>query len=116
MTPTLEETIRGLAARGEISDLSLSMNSSHTKWRACYVPCSQFGQSFAEDLDPIKAIMMALTTIKLKSKRAPTDREIAAADALSTAKIDQATVDVVPDEYLAGIQARTTEAEIDDLM
>lgn len=67
-TQTLEDAIRALAARGEISDLSLSMNSSHTKWRACLVPCSQFGMSVAEDTDPIKALTLAMS-VKLTSKK-----------------------------------------------
>jgi hypothetical protein len=68
MTATLEQTIRDLAARGEISDLSLSMNASHTKWRAVLVPCSQFSMSVAEDVDPVKALMMAMN-VKLASKK-----------------------------------------------
>jgi hypothetical protein len=66
---TLEQTIRDLAARGEISDLSLAMNASHTMWRACFVPCSVFGQSFAEDVDPVKALLLALSSAKLASKK-----------------------------------------------
>jgi hypothetical protein len=93
-TPTLEETIRALAAKGEISDLGLSMNSTGTKWRASFVPCSQHGVSYAEDADPVKALILALSTIKVRRRALPTtDRELAADEAKATAKIDQTTVD-----------------------
>lgn len=95
---TLEDTIRGIAERGELSNLSLSMNSSHTKWRASFVPCSVFGQSFAEDVDPIKALMTALTTVKLKRK-APLHADPRVAS--------------IPQEIA---DAQATEDEIDALM
>lgn len=115
-TLTLEETIRELAARGEISDISFGRNPTNTKWRAVFVPCSVFGKSVSEDEDPIKALMMALKSIPLKSKKPPTDRELDAAIARGTGKIDQATIDA--DAASAEVDkaiAATTE-EIDDLM
>lgn len=99
-TPTtLEEIIRGLVGRGELSNLSLSMNGSHTKWRASFVPCSVFGQSFAEDVDPIKALMTALTDVKLKSRKAPLHADPRVAS--------------IPQEIA---DAQATDAEIDALM
>jgi hypothetical protein len=93
-TLTLEDTIRTLAAKGEISDLGLSMNSTGTKWRASFVPCSKFGISYAEDADPVKALSLALSTIPIRRGPLPTtDRERAADDAKATAKIDQTTID-----------------------
>jgi hypothetical protein len=97
-TATLEETIRQLAARGEISNISLAMNGSHTRWRACFVPCSTFGQSFAEDEDPIKALMTALTTVKLKTRKPRT--------------LDDPRVEVIPQET----QDANPDADIDALM
>jgi len=85
----LEETIRNLAARGEISNLSLSMNATGTKWRACFAPCSVFGLSYAEDADPCKAIHLAMTTMKLKTRTRVKDQDI-----VST--IPQETVEVEP--------------------
>lgn len=87
----LEQAIRELAARGEISDLGLTMNGKGTLWRATFVPCSVFGQSFAEDADPCKALLLALTTVKLRKKRTPTK------DSLVVGVIPQETVDVVPE-------------------
>jgi hypothetical protein len=84
-TPTLDDVIRELARRGEISDISLSMNASGTKWRASFVPCSRFGRSVAEDEDPVKALTLALG-VKLAKRREP-----------SAAVIEQATVDLAPD-------------------
>ena len=98
LTPTLEQTIRDLAARGEISDLSLSMNPSHTKWRACFVPCSTFGQSFAEDVDPVKALMLAMSTAKLSSKK-PRVR-------------NDPHVESIPQKTI--VVENTTSAEVDD--
>jgi len=72
----LEDTIRQLAARGEISNLSLSLNASGTRWRAGFTPCSVFGNSFAEDADPCKALHLALTTIKLKTRTRVKDNDL----------------------------------------
>lgn len=59
-TLTLEETIRALANAGNLSSISLSMNSSFTKWRASYAPTKVFGVAFAEDDDPVTAILLAI--------------------------------------------------------
>jgi hypothetical protein len=59
-TLTLEETIRALANAGNLSSISISMNSSYTKWRASYAPTKVFGVAFAEDDDPVKAILLAI--------------------------------------------------------
>jgi len=66
-TQTLEELIRALAARGSLSHISLAMNSSGTKWRGTYAPAKTFGVSYAEDADPIKALILAMGA-KPKSK------------------------------------------------
>lgn len=116
----LEETIRQLAARGEISNLSLSKNGTGSKWRACFAPCSVFGLSYAEDPDPCVALQRALTSVKLKTRKAHVKDQ----DLVST--IPQSIVEVEPeayisaaqaDEYLAGIQAKTALPEsVEDLM
>lgn len=59
-TLTLEETIRALANAGNLSTISLAMNPSYTKWRASYAPTKTFGVAFAEDEDPVKAILLAI--------------------------------------------------------
>lgn len=87
--PNLEETIHDLAERGELTHFSLAPGS-RGKYRASFAPSSKFGVTFAEDVDPVKALMLAFTTAKMKRK-APTDREIAAAEARSTATIPQET-------------------------
>jgi hypothetical protein len=61
----LEETIRDLAARGELSHISLSPSQNGKLWRASFTMCSKFGVSFGEDEDPIKALMLACTTAKM---------------------------------------------------
>lgn len=100
-TPTPPEAIdlaftirlREIIAKGNLSHISLAMNSSHTKWRASYSPTKTFGSSFAEDEDPIKALTLVLGA---KVHKAPTDREIDAAAARGNAKIEQETVDATP--------------------
>ncbi len=66
----LEDTLRDLAKRGEISHLSLTPSQSGKLWRASFTMCSKFGVSFAEDEDPGRAIMLACTTAKMKPHRA----------------------------------------------
>jgi hypothetical protein len=83
----LEDVIHDLARRGEISDLGLSMNSAGTKWRAHFAMCSKYGYSYAEDADPVKAMLMACLTAKMKPRRVIAD-----------AKIEQSIVDVKPEE------------------
>ena len=39
-------------------------------WRASFTMCSHFGVSFAEDKDPVEALMLAFTSAKLKKPRA----------------------------------------------
>lgn len=99
---TLDETIRGLVARGDLTHLSLTPSQNGKLWRASFSPSSVFGSSFAEDADPIAALIRAMTTMKLKS-RAPSDRELAAREARAPAVIEQAMVEV-------------TDAEVDALM
>src|ERR1700744_531069 len=100
---TLEEAIREIADRGELSGISLSLNPSHTKWRASFTPCSVFGIAFAEDEDPVKALMTAISGPVLKSPRIKVDGRLKE----SVDTIPQEVVEVEPDPYLAGIQAKT---------
>lgn len=69
-TPNLEDTIRSLASRGEISHISLVPSQDGKKWRGSFAMCSKFGISFAEDADPIKALSLACTTAKMRSRPA----------------------------------------------
>jgi hypothetical protein len=106
LTPTLEDTIRELAARGEISDIGLSMNSTYTKWRASFTPCSKFGVSYAEDEDPVKALQLALTSAHLRKPRSGSPKAMAAEEARATGRIEQDTVDV-------SLEADAATAEVD---
>ena len=116
MTTTLDQTIRDLAARGEISDISLSMNATHTKWRACFVPCSVFGQSFAEDEDPVKALLLALSSAKLASKKPRNPRVKGIPQ--ETITMDETEEGLVrTDAYFAKHQAaKVADPDIDALM
>ena len=67
---SLEDTLRDLAARGEISHISLVPSQSGKMWRGSFAMCSHFGVSFAEDKDPVQALMLVLTSAKLKKPRA----------------------------------------------
>lgn len=99
-TITLEDAIRNLATRGEISHISLTPSQNGTKWRGSYAMSSKFGVSFAEDADPVKALMLAMTTGSVKA-RPPTKRDTDAAEARSTGSIPQETTDANPvaDEF-----------------
>jgi hypothetical protein len=66
MTETVDSVIRDIVNRGELSDLSIHWSVSSQKWRAGFVMCSKFGASYAEDADPCKAMMLAMTTAKMK--------------------------------------------------
>jgi hypothetical protein len=70
MSQSLEDTLRDLAKRGEISHISVAPSQNGKKFRASFTCCSKFGISFAEDDDPAKAIMLACTTAKMKPQRA----------------------------------------------
>ena len=72
-TPTLEAVLRDLAKRGEISHISLTPSQGGRMWRASFAMCSYFGVSFAEDVDPVQAILLACTSAKLKRPRASID-------------------------------------------
>lgn len=94
----LEEAIRQLAARGEISNLSLTLNASCTKWRAGFTPCSVFGNSFAEDADPCKALLLALTTIKLKTRVRMKDEHLVGTIRQDTVEVEQPQPPAADDE------------------
>lgn len=91
-TQNLEDVIRDIIARGEMTHLSLTPSQNGALWRASFSPAKNFGNSFAEDKDPIAALMRAMTSAKL-ARKAPTDRDLAAMDAKATGKIEQPTID-----------------------
>ena len=68
MTQTVDDVLHDLAARGEISHISLTPNSRGDGWCASFTMCSRFGTSFAEDRDPAQAIIRACTTAKMKPR------------------------------------------------
>lgn len=67
----LEDIIRALAERGELSHISLTPSQDGKLFLCAFTPCSRFGISYAEDEDPAKAIYLACTTMKLKPVREP---------------------------------------------
>src|ERR1035437_3239515 len=71
MTQTVDDVLHDLAARGEISHISLTPNSRGDGWCASFTMCSRFGTSFAEDPDPAQAIIRACATAKMKPRPAP---------------------------------------------
>jgi hypothetical protein len=58
MAKSLEDMLRDLAARGELSYLSII--PSPGGFEATYSPASKFGHVFARDADPATALMLAL--------------------------------------------------------
>ena len=66
----LEDVIHDLVARGELSHLSIAPSQDGKMWRASFTMCSKFGASFAEDEDPVKAIIVACTSAKMKPRAA----------------------------------------------
>lgn len=69
-TQTVDDVLRDLAKRGEISHISLTPSQNGKLWRASFAMCSKFGVSFAEDADPAQAIILACTTAKMKPRQA----------------------------------------------
>lgn len=69
----LEETIRDLVTRGELSDLSVRPSQNGKMFRAVFTPCSIFGNSIAEDADPVKALLLACDTAKIRKRAAFSD-------------------------------------------
>jgi hypothetical protein len=66
---TVDDVLRDLAKRGEISHISLVPSQNGKLWRASFSMCSKFGSSFAEDADPAKAIIIACTTANMKRRK-----------------------------------------------
>lgn len=71
----LEELIRDVAKRGELTHLSLSPrrievgeNKFINGWGASFSPASNTGNLFAEDTDPIKALVGAIEEAKLQRR------------------------------------------------
>jgi hypothetical protein len=108
-TKTLEEVLRDLAKRGELSHISLAQSQSSKMWRASFAMCSRFGVSYAEDEQPDRALLLALTTANLKKPRVTVD--LKPDEFTRTIEADRAT-----DECLAGIQAHVPDQSVEDLM
>jgi len=70
MAQTVDDVLRDLAKRGEISHISLVPSQNGKLWRASFAMSSKFGVSFAEDADPARAIIIACTTAKMKPRPA----------------------------------------------
>lgn len=63
---SIEDKIRDLATRGEITHLSLVPRGKG--WECSYAPAGVPGISYAHDDDPVHAIEQALDGIKLKRR------------------------------------------------
>lgn len=87
---TLDEMIHDLATRGEISDIGLCRSQDGKLWRGTFAMCSKFGLSIAEDADPVKALMLACSTAKIKAYPKPRVRDE------FDKTLPQATVEVEP--------------------
>jgi hypothetical protein len=92
----LEDTIRDLAKRGELTHLSLAPNPSGKGWRATFAPASVFGVCHGGDEDPVKAMLLAIDGAKIRRKAPFKD----------DSRIGQSIVDVKP----------SADAEADSLM
>jgi hypothetical protein len=74
MSENLEDLIRDLCKRGEMTHLSLvpRVISQGTKnvhgWGASFSPASTFGNTFGEDTDPVVALKNALNDAKLRRR------------------------------------------------
>jgi hypothetical protein len=74
MSDDLESMIRDLAARGELTHLSVvpsvyMMGSKAVKgFAATFAPASNFGNTFGQDTDPVNAMKAALNDAKLRRK------------------------------------------------
>lgn len=85
---SLDDIIRDLVAKGEMSHISLV---SHGKvFSASFVMCSKFGVSLAEHEDPVEALRLAMTKAKMKHHKTPDMKPtkeglIAAAEAVEAA-------------------------------
>lgn len=66
----LEDLLRDLASRGELSHISLAPSQGGKMWRGAFAMCSKFGISYAEDKDPAQALVLAMTGAKMKPRRA----------------------------------------------
>jgi hypothetical protein len=89
-----ENKLRELVERGDVTDLGLTPTSDGKLWRATYAPASVHGLSIVEDADPVKALYLALTNIKIKSRKVTADKPI------------EPEPEPARDEYLDGIVNR----------
>lgn len=71
----LEDLIRDVAARGELTHLSLAPrkieqgeNKFVNGWGATFAPASVMGNTFGESTDPVEALKSAITDAKLRRR------------------------------------------------
>lgn len=101
-TPTVDDVLRDLAKRGELNHISLASGQGGKTFRASFAMSSKFGVSYAEDADPVKAIIIACTTAKMKPRK--------------EGKVDgrlKENVDSIPQPI---VDVKTAEQEADELM
>jgi hypothetical protein len=67
MSASLEDMIRDLALRGELSHLSIAPRGNG--WSVSFCPTSKFGVFFGEHKDPVEAIKAALEAPRLRRRK-----------------------------------------------
>lgn len=87
----LEDMLRDVVKAGELSHLSLVPSQNGKSFRTSYAMCSKFGITFAEDPDPVKSIMLAISTAKIKKPPAP--RRPATVDVVAERIADEPAAD-----------------------
>lgn len=68
---SLEDMIRAACANGEMTHLSVCPRAgkgpNNITWHASFSPASKWGAGFGEDIDPVKAMKLAMTDTRLGS-------------------------------------------------
>lgn len=80
---TLEELIRDMAQRGELTHLSLSPYEK--QWAVSFCAASPIGgYTFILDMDPVEALCRAISETKLRKQRRQKDAELGVQGARNT--------------------------------
>lgn len=77
----LEDLIRDIVARGELTHLSVSPMPTGKGFTASYAPAGVFGVTIKTHDDPVAALRLAITSTKLKGRRTVSAKPAAEPDA-----------------------------------
>lgn len=103
----LEDMIRAASANGEMTHLSVvpkaGKGPGNITWTASYSPASKWGSGFADDVDPVRALKLAMTDTRLgalvtnlrKTLEAPAGK----GDKKAKAALDKLHVEVDDSEF-----------------